>query len=169
MTTRAIYPGTFDPITNGHIDLIGRASSIFDTLLVAVTVNTSKQPLFSLEQRLELASQAAAKFPNVSVIDLQGLLVDCAVQHNTKVIIRGLRAVTDFDYEFQMATMNQKLCKDVDTLFLAASTEHTFISSSMIREIAQLGGSVSEFVPDYVESALQAITNQSLCANPIEV
>lgn len=169
MTTRAIYPGTFDPITNGHIDLIERASCIFDELLVAVSVNSSKQSLFSLEQRLELASRAAAEFSNVSVIDLQGLLADCARQHNTKVIIRGLRAVTDFDYEFQMASMNQKLCKEIDTLFLAASTEHTFISSSMIREISQLGGSVSEFVPDYVEAALQTITSQLQNTNSIEV
>lgn len=168
MTNRAIYPGTFDPITNGHIDLIERASSIFDELLVAVSVNTSKQPLFSLEQRLELASLAAARFTNVSVIDFQGLLVNCARQNKTKVIIRGLRAVTDFDYEFQMASMNQKICKDIDTLFLAASVEHTFISSSMIREISKLGGSVSEFVPDYVESALQKMTSLPGRINSIE-
>ncbi|HFD13023.1 MAG TPA: pantetheine-phosphate adenylyltransferase [Crenotrichaceae bacterium] len=169
MANKAVYPGTFDPITNGHLDLIERASRIFDELIIAVSDNISKHTLFSLDQRLELASHAARKFSNISVISFDGLLVDCARDQNATVIIRGLRAVSDFEYEFQMAGMNQQLSPQLDTLFLAASTQYTFISSSVVREIARLGGSVTDFVPDYVERALLTITGRQALPDSIEI
>ena len=169
MANKAIYPGTFDPVTNGHIDLIERTSRIFDALVIAVSDNITKQTLFSLNQRLELVSIAARQFSNVSVISFDGLLVDCAREQQATVIIRGLRAVSDFEYEFQMAGMNQQLSPKLDTLFLAASTQHTFISSSVIREIARLGGPVTEFVPDYVERALLKATGRSSFPDNIEI
>lgn len=161
MINKAIYPGTFDPITNGHIDLIERAAKIFDEVSIAVSDNINKQTLFTLDQRVELASFAAKNYNNVSVISFNGLLVDCARDQDATVIVRGLRAVSDFEYEFQMAGMNQKLSPQLETLFLAASTQYTFISSSVIREIARLGGPVSEFVPVYVEKALIKLSGQS--------
>lgn len=169
MANKAIYPGTFDPVTNGHIDLIERASRIFDQLVIAVSDNITKQTLFSLNQRLELVSIAASRYNNVSVISFEGLLVDCARKQNATVIIRGLRAVSDFEYEFQMAGMNQQLSPQLDTLFLAASTQYTFISSSVIREIARLGGPVSDFVPDYVERELLKVTGQLTFPESIEI
>ncbi len=168
MTNKAIYPGTFDPITNGHIDLIERASKLFDELTIAVSDNINKQTLFSLDQRIEMASLIATKFANVSVISFDGLLVDCAQNLTANVIIRGLRAVSDFEYEFQMAGMNQKLSPQIETLFLAASTQYTFISSSVIREIARLGGPVTGFVPDHVEQALLTISGRDRFTNSIE-
>jgi len=169
MANKAIYPGTFDPVTNGHIDLIERTSRIFDALVIAVSDNITKQTLFSLNQRLELVSIAARQFSNVSVISFDGLLVDCARDQQATVIIRGLRAVSDFEYEFQMAGMNQQLSPQLDTLFLAASTQHTFISSSVIREIARLGGPISDFVPDYVERALRNINARTPFPDSIEI
>jgi pantetheine-phosphate adenylyltransferase len=169
MTKKAIYPGTFDPMTNGHIDLIQRSSKIFDELVIAVSDSISKQTLFTLNQRLEFASNSARQYSNVSVISFDGLLVDCAGDEGAKVIIRGLRAVSDFEYEFQMAAMNQQLSPQLDTLFLAASTQHAFISSSVIREIARLGGPTAEFVPADVEQALLNLYKQSNTPNSIEV
>lgn len=169
MANKAIYPGTFDPMTNGHIDLIQRASKIFDALIIAVSDGITKQTLFTHNQRLEFASHVACQHRNVSVISFDGLLVDCARNEGATVIIRGLRAVSDFEYEFQMAGMNQQLSPQLDTLFLAASTQYTFISSSIIREIARLGGPVTEFVPADVEQALLKLSGRSTLPDSIEI
>ncbi|MBM4207254.1 MAG: pantetheine-phosphate adenylyltransferase [Gammaproteobacteria bacterium] len=147
----AIYPGTFDPITNGHLDLIARASRLFQKVIVAVAVNAGKSPLFTLEERVHLVKQAAINFPNVTVVGFDTLLVDCARQHGATVILRGLRAVSDFEYEFQMAGMNRNLAPELETLFLTPSEKYTFISSSVIKAIAQLHGDISAFVPSCVQ------------------
>jgi len=154
MQTTAIYPGTFDPITNGHLDLIARASRLYHKVIVAVAVNRGKAPLFSLEERVDLVKAVAADFPNVEVIGFGNLLVDCAKQQGANVILRGLRAVSDFEYEFQLAGMNRRLAPDLETVFLTPAEQYEFISSSMIREIAQLNGDVSCFVPDLVHQSL---------------
>lgn len=154
MQTTAIYPGTFDPITNGHLDLIARASRLYHKVIVAVAVNRGKAPLFSLEERVDLVKAVAAEFSNVEVIGFGNLLVDCAKQQGANVILRGLRAVSDFEYEFQLAGMNRRLAPDLETVFLTPAEQYEFISSSMIREIAQLNGDVSCFVPDLVHQSL---------------
>jgi len=154
MHTTAIYPGTFDPITNGHLDLIARASRLYHKVIVAVAVNRGKAPLFSLDERVDLVKAVAAEFPNVEVIGFDNLLVDCAKQQGANVILRGLRAVSDFEYEFQLAGMNRRLAPDLETVFLTPAEQYEFISSSMIREIAQLNGDVSCFVPDLVHQSL---------------
>ncbi|MGZ5029996.1 MAG: pantetheine-phosphate adenylyltransferase [Methylobacter sp.] len=154
MQTTAIYPGTFDPITNGHLDLIARASRLYHKVIVAVAVNRGKAPLFSLEERVDLVKAVASEFPNVEVIGFGNLLVDCAKQQGANVILRGLRAVSDFEYEFQLAGMNRRLAPDLETVFLTPAEQYEFISSSMIREIAQLNGDVSCFVPDLVHQSL---------------
>jgi pantetheine-phosphate adenylyltransferase len=155
-TSCAIYPGTFDPITNGHMDLVVRAVRIFDRVIVAVAENKNKTPLFSSQERLELARKALADadVPRIEVISFDGLLVDCAQKQGANVILRGLRAVSDFEFEFQMAGMNRHLCSELETLFLTPAEKYAFISSSVIREIAKLGGDVSEFVSDGVRLAL---------------
>lgn len=150
----AIYPGTFDPITNGHLDLIHRASKLYSRVIVAVAESSSKQPLFSLLERVELIEQVVADFANVNVIGFNNLLVDCARTNHASVIIRGLRAVSDFEYEFQLAGMNRRLNPDIETVFLTPAEQYEFISSSMIREIAKLNGDVSSFVPDIVKQQL---------------
>ena len=150
----AIYPGTFDPITNGHIDLIARASRIFQKVIVAVAVNSNKTPLFTLAERVALAQAVTPEFSNVEVIGFDNLLVDCAQTQNAHVILRGLRAVSDFEYEFQMAGMNRRLAPQLETMFLTPAEQYEFISSSMIREIARLKGDVSSFVPEIVRLAL---------------
>jgi pantetheine-phosphate adenylyltransferase len=150
----AIYPGTFDPITNGHLDLIARASRLFHRVIMAVAVNAGKAPLFSLEERVDLANQATSKHANVDVIGFDNLLVDCAKQHGATVILRGLRAVSDFEYEFQMAGMNRSLAPDLETMFLTPAEQYTFISSSMIKAIAELNGDISAFVPTCVNQQL---------------
>jgi pantetheine-phosphate adenylyltransferase len=154
MQTTAIYPGTFDPITNGHLDLIARASRLYHKVIVAVAVNRGKAPLFSLEERVDLVKAVVAEYPNVEVIGFGNLLVDCAKQQGANVILRGLRAVSDFEYEFQLAGMNRRLAPDLETVFLTPAEQYEFISSSMIREIAQLNGDVSCFVPDLVHQSL---------------
>jgi pantetheine-phosphate adenylyltransferase len=154
MQTTAIYPGTFDPITNGHLDLIARASRLYHKVIVAVAVNKGKAPLFSLEERVDLVKAVASEFSNVAVIGFDNLLVDCAKQQGANVILRGLRAVSDFEYEFQLAGMNRRLAPDLETVFLTPAEQYEFISSSMIREIAQLNGDVSCFVPDLVHQSL---------------
>lgn len=154
MQITAIYPGTFDPITNGHLDLIARASRLFDRVIVAVAANRNKTPLFSLEERVDLVAKAAAAFANISVFGFDNLLVDFARLQNASVIVRGLRAVSDFEYEFQMAGMNRKLAPRLETVFLTPSEQYECISSSMIREIAGLKGDVSHFVPDAVQRRL---------------
>ncbi len=154
MQISAIYPGTFDPITNGHIDLIARASRLYHQVIVAVAVNRNKTPLFSLEERVALATEVTSDFSNVLVIGFDNLLVECARQQGANVILRGLRAVSDFEYEFQLAGMNRRLAPELETVFLTPAEQYEFISSSMIREIAQLNGDVSCFVPDLVHQAL---------------
>jgi len=146
----AIYPGTFDPITNGHLDLVDRASRLFDKVIIAIAVNTGKAPLFLLRERIALAKESTSNHANVDVIGFENLLVDCAKQHGASVILRGLRAVSDFEYEFQMAGMNRKLAPELETLFLTPLEQYTFISSSVIKSIAQLHGDISSFVPDVV-------------------
>ncbi len=155
MNITAIYPGTFDPITDGHIDLIARASRLFHKVIVAVAVNQGKTPLFSLEERVELAEEVTSQFSNVRIIGFSNLLVDCAKEQQANVVLRGLRAVSDFEYEFQLAGMNRRLSPELETMFLTPAEQYEFISSSMIREIAKLKGDVSSFVPGCVEKQLK--------------
>lgn len=150
----AIYPGTFDPITNGHLDLVARASQLYDEVIIAVAANKTKAPLFSLVERVALAQQITTEFANVRVIGFDNLLVDCAKQQGARVILRGLRAVSDFEYEFQLAGMNRRLAPELETVFLTPAEQYEFISSSMIREIARLKGNVSYFVADCVHQQL---------------
>lgn len=150
----AIYPGTFDPITNGHLDLVARAAQLYDEIIIAVAANKTKTPLFSLAERVELAKMVTAEFSNVRVIGFDNLLVDCAKQYGARVIMRGLRAVSDFEYEFQLAGMNRRLAPDLETVFLTPAEQYEFISSSMIREIARLKGNVSCFVAECVHKQL---------------
>lgn len=154
MSITAIYPGTFDPITNGHLDLIARATKLYRKVVVAVAVNRGKTPLFSLDERVDLVKAVTSEFPNVLVIGFDNLLVECAKQQGAHVILRGLRAVSDFEYEFQLAGMNRRLAPELETVFLTPAEQYEFISSSMIREIAQLNGDVSCFVPDLVHQSL---------------
>ncbi len=150
----AIYPGTFDPITNGHVDLVARAANLYDCVIIAVAENKTKTPLFSLAERVALAETVTADFKNVRVIGFDNLLVDCAKQQNARVILRGLRAVSDFEYEFQLAGMNRRLAPELETVFLTPAEQYEFISSSMIREIARLKGNVSFFVAECVHQQL---------------
>lgn len=152
----AVYPGTFDPITLGHADLMRRASQLFDKLILAVAAGHHKKTLFSLEERLAMARELAAEYPNVEVVAFSGLLRDFVVGHHGKVVVRGLRAVSDFDYEFQMAGMNRHLMPDVETVFLTPSDQYQFVSGTFVREIAMLGGDVSKFVAPNVLARLQA-------------
>ena len=152
----AIYPGSFDPITNGHMDIIERALNIFDHVIVAVTRNVEKEaPLFSEKERKDLISESIAYLKNVKVDSFEGLMVDHAVKHGAVAAIRGLRALSDFEFEFKMALMNRNLNQDISTLFLMPHAKYTHVSSSMVREVASLGGSVIEYVPSHVNKALQ--------------
>jgi pantetheine-phosphate adenylyltransferase len=152
----AVYPGTFDPITNGHVDMVARASLLFDEVVLAVAQSPNKQPVFDLAQRVQLAEDVLKHLPNVRVLGFSGLLADFVHAANAGVVLRGLRAVSDFEYEFQLASMNRHLIPDVETVFLTPSEQFSFISSSLVREVARLGGNVSEFVPANVQSALAA-------------
>ena len=152
----AIYPGSFDPITNGHLDVIRRAASMFDHVIVAVAENVEKKPLFSTEERAALVRSAVKGVRNVSVDGFKGLLIEYARRKKARVIVRGLRAVSDFEFEFQMALMNRKLDPQTETIFLTPKDEYTFISSRLVKEIAWLGGNVSDFVPGDVQKALKA-------------
>ncbi|MDJ0904647.1 MAG: pantetheine-phosphate adenylyltransferase [Woeseiaceae bacterium] len=155
MTVAAMYPGTFDPITLGHEDLVRRATTLFDRVVVAIADNPgSKAPLFSTEERVAMAASALADLPNVEVTGYAGLTVDFARANDLRVIIRGLRAVSDFEYEFQLANMNRHLTEEVETAFLTPTEKYTFISSSLVREVAELGGDVSTFVSPAVRDAL---------------
>ena len=151
----AVYPGTFDPMTLGHQDLIARASRLFERLIVAVAVGHHKRTMFSIGERLDIAQTLAAVHPNVEVLAFRGLLRDFVVDHGGKVVVRGLRAVSDFEYEFQMAGMNRQLMPEVETLFLTPSDQYQYISGTFVREIATLGGDVSKFVSPLVLSRLQ--------------
>ncbi len=153
---RAIYPGSFDPITNGHLDVLARAARLFDEVIMAVANNQSKQVLFSVAERVELLKISCQHLPNVRVASFDGLLVDFARQSEAKAVIRGLRAVSDFEFEFQMALMNRSLEPGLEALFLMPSEEYSYISSRMVKEVARLGGEVSRFVPRCVEDALKA-------------
>ena len=154
--TTAIYPGTFDPITYGHIDLVQRAAPLFDKVIVAIAINPGKQPVFSLEERVALAKETLQGLDNVEVRGFEGLLVNEAINMGANVIIRGLRAVSDFEYELQLATMNRRMQSQVETLFLTPAENLSFVSSSLVKEIAVLGGDVSEFVAPCVQTALKA-------------
>ena len=154
MNVTVIYPGTFDPITNGHVDLVERASRMFHRVVVAVAENRNKTPLFNLDERVEMARQSLAQVPNVDVLGFDTLLVECARSTGASVILRGLRAVSDFEFEFQLAGMNRHLGPEIETLFLTPSEQYAFISSSLIREIARFGGNVSTFVPEPARRAL---------------
>jgi pantetheine-phosphate adenylyltransferase len=154
MGSRAMYPGTFDPFTNGHEDLVRRACRIFDHVVVAIAANPSKAPLFTLEQRVDLARRVLSDVPNVEVMGYSGLTVNFAHEHGLNVVMRGLRAVSDFEFEFQLATMNRHLSDSVETVFLTPTEKFNFVSSTLIREIAGLGGDVREFVHPIVADAL---------------
>lgn len=146
----AVYPGTFDPITNGHIDMVVRATKMFEKVIVAVADSTGKQPLFNLQERVELASQVFSDLPGVEVIGFDSLLVDFAKKHHASVILRGLRAVSDYEYEFQLAGMNRNLAPDIETIFLTSDEHYAFLSSSLVKEVARLGGDVTKFLPEQV-------------------
>ncbi len=155
MTSAALYPGTFDPITNGHADLIRRAERLFDRVIVAVAANPKKQPLFSLKERVELARAVLADHERVSVVGFDNLLVDFVREQGAQVILRGLRAVSDFEFEFQLAGMNRRLAPEIETVFLTPSEQETFISASLVKEVALLGGDVTPFVDARVAAALK--------------
>lgn len=152
---RAIYPGTFDPVTFGHMDVIRRSSKMFDELVVGVLTNVSKQPLFSVEERVEMIRSMTKDIPNVSVTQFEGLLIDFAVQQNANFIVRGLRAVTDFEYELQMSQTNRIMSPNIDTIFLTTSLEYSYLSSSTVREVANFGGDISHFVPEEIEKLVK--------------
>jgi pantetheine-phosphate adenylyltransferase len=152
----AIYPGSFDPLTNGHLDLISRGSRLFDRLIVSILNNTQKQPLFELNERIQTIREATAKLPNVEVDSFEGLLVDYASRRGADAILRGIRAISDYEAELQMALMNRRMRPETETIFLMAGEEYSFISSRMIKEIITLGGDVSTFVPEAVATRVRA-------------
>lgn len=154
MTVSAMYPGTFDPITLGHEDLVRRACRLFDKVVVAVAANPGKEPMFSLEERVDLARAVLSEVSNVEVCGYEGLTVDFARDNNLQVILRGLRAISDFEYEFQLANMNRHLTDEVETAFLTPTETYTYISASLVREICTMGGDISEFVSPKVSTAL---------------
>ena len=155
MKRSAVYPGTFDPITNGHQDLVRRAASVFERVIVAIAQNPNKTPMFPLEKRVELARQVLSDIPGVEVMGYSGLTVDFARQHGVQVVVRGLRAVSDFEFEFQLANMSRHLSRELETVFLTPQEQFTFISSTLVREIAVLGGTVGEFVHPLVAAELK--------------
>jgi pantetheine-phosphate adenylyltransferase len=157
MKRHAMYPGTFDPITNGHQDLVRRAAGIFDRVIVAIAANPNKAPLFSLDQRVDLARKVLADLPNVEIMGYSGLTVEFARKHGLSVVVRGLRAVSDFEFEFQLANMSRHLAREIETVFLTPQEQFTFISSSLIREIAVLGGETKEFVHPIVDAELKKL------------
>lgn len=152
----AVYPGTFDPITYGHLDIIKRAAALFDEVTVAVTTNPAKTPLFTVAERVAMIRQATAKQPGVSVDDFDGLLMDYAKQKEASVVVRGLRAITDFEFEFQMALVNHKLAEDIVTVFLMPNEKYTYLNSTIVKEVARFSGDVSSFVSPEVQQLLKA-------------
>ena len=155
MPTVAVFPGSFDPLTNGHVDIITRGTRLFDRIIVAILVNAEKQPLFSMEERVEIAREVFKDLPSVEVDTFAGLLVDYVERRNAHAIVRGLRAVSDFEYEFQMALMNQRLNGRIETVFMMPAEQYTYISSRLIKEVFALGGRVHGLVPDMVEERLR--------------
>ena len=152
---RAIYPGSFDPLTNGHLDLIERGSKIFEELIVAILRNSEKDPLFTLPERKEMLQEMVKNYPNVRVDSFDGLLVDYAIKKNAKVVLRGIRAISDYEYELQMALMNRKLQPKLETVFMASGETYSYLSSRLVKEIFRLGGSVRGLVPDLVEEKMR--------------
>ncbi len=149
-TVKAIYPGSFDPVTNGHLDLIARAAKMFDHLVVAILRNSAKNPLFTVEERVAMLSEGTAEFGNVSVSTFDGLLVDFAREERAHAVVRGIRAISDYEYELQMALMNRRLAPDVETIFLMPDAKYSFVSSRLVKEVFRLGGSVDGLVPKFV-------------------
>ena len=154
MQTRAVYPGSFDPVTNGHIDLIQRSAALFDEVVVAILRNTDKIPLFSVEERVDMLELAVRDLENVTVTSFSGLLVDFVAEIEASVIIRGIRAISDYEYELQMALMNRRLSNTIETVFMLPSEAYSYLSSKLVKEISQLGGSINGLVPDDVEKRL---------------
>ncbi len=148
---KCVYPGSFDPVTSGHLDIITRAAAMFDDVTVAVLINKNKKPAFAVDQRMEFISRSTSHLPGVHVDSFSGLLVDYMKRKHAKLVIRGLRAISDFEYEFQMAAMNSKLAKDVETIFLMTDINHSFLSSSMVKELVYHGGDISGLVPDEIK------------------
>ena len=155
MPTLAVYPGSFDPLTNGHVDIISRGARLFDRIIVAILVNAEKAPLFSMEERVEIAREVFTPFPTVEVDTFNGLLVDYVERRQAQAIVRGLRAVSDFEFEFQMALMNQRLKPAIETVFMMPAEQYTYISSRLIKEVFSLGGRVHGLVPELVEERLR--------------
>jgi pantetheine-phosphate adenylyltransferase len=153
--SRAVFPGSFDPITNGHLDVIGRGLKVFDELVVAILINPGKEPLFSVEERVDLIRQVCGEMPRVRIETFSGLLVDYAVKAHARVILRGLRAISDFEYEFQMALMNRRLNQEIETVFMMPAEGYSYLSSRMVKEVFRLGGDVSELVPPIVVRRLK--------------
>jgi len=151
----AVYPGTFDPITHGHTDLVSRAARVFERVIVAIAESPHKTPFFSLEKRIELAASQLGNLDNIEIVGFSNLLVDFVLENDATVIVRGLRAVSDFEYEFQLASMNRNLCEEVETMFLTPDEQYGFISSTLVREVARLNGDVSQFVGAEIKVALK--------------
>ena len=154
-TVKTIYPGSFDPVTNGHLDLIARGSKIFDHLVVAILLNSGKNPLFTVEERVEMLTEAVAGFGNVSVATFEGLLVDFAREQHAQAVMRGIRAISDYEYELQMALMNRRLSPELETIFLMPEGKYSFVSSRLVKEVFELGGSVEGLVPQFVIERLR--------------
>jgi len=167
MTTLAVYPGSFDPLTNGHVDIITRGARLFDRIVVAILVNAEKAPLFSMAERVEIAREVFKQHGNVEIDTFEGLLVDYVERRGAQVIVRGLRAISDFEYEFQMALMNQRLNRRIDTVFMMPAEKYTYISSRMIKEVASLGGSVAGLVPELVDERLQGKLRGAARSEPL--
>ena len=161
---RAIYPGSFDPVTNGHLDVIRRASGLVDELIVGVLNNKAKTPLFSVEERVKMLKEVTKDLDNIRIVPFDGLLVEFASRMNAGLVIRGLRAITDFEYELQMAQTNHKLAEDIETVFLTTSLEYSYLSSTIVKEVAAFGGDISQFVPEHVEEKIKSkITKKGEC------
>jgi len=155
-----VYPGSFDPVTNGHLDIIERASKIFDKLIVAVLVNPNKTPVFDIEERVELLKETTEHLPNVEVKAFKGLLIDFMKRENAKVIVKGLRAVSDFEYEFQMALLNKKLEPSIETIFMMTNSKYSYLSSSMVKEVARFGGCIEDLVPEKIAKKVMKKLNK---------
>ncbi|ABP67377.1 pantetheine-phosphate adenylyltransferase [Caldicellulosiruptor changbaiensis] len=155
-----VYPGSFDPVTNGHLDIIERASKIFDKLIVAVLVNPNKTPVFDIDERVELLKETTEHLPNVEVKAFKGLLIDFMKQENAKVIVKGLRAVSDFEYEFQMALLNKKLEPSIETIFMMTNSKYSYLSSSMVKEVARFGGCIEDLVPEKIAKKVMKKLNK---------